>query len=713
MATLTVTTAQGVGAGSLAEAIEAANALPGGDTIIFAEGIDVVSLEAELPVITDRLTILGDDDGDGQADVVVDANADGDGDPSTSVAAGAPVVAARRAFDVGWATTAAFDGIVVTGGAPADGGGGGIRGSATSTIVLTNSLVERNMTVAGNGDGGGVLAAEVTVANSTIRENATAGSAADGGGVAAGYLTLDGSVVADNLTTGERSTGGGVFAQAAEITASAIHGNATTGTEADGGGVAVAFVEMTNSTVAFNTTAGIEADGAGIFTGSPTLNHVTVTGNSAAGEGTDGGGVFVANKAESGFYNSIFVGNAAAVGADLFAPAGIASAAVNLVGGDADDVFAATQAVLSDTDGDGVADADTGLLAGSLAANGGPTPTAMLLADGPAVDAADEDRAAADDQRGVARPQGEQSDLGALEREPLIDGAVERGDVLYAINAGGGTVTDFSGTPDGVAIDFAADSGGFLAGAGAQQRTFVSDLYGGFDSILGSERFDPAWGDEMLWQLPVAAGTEVVVDLYFGEIYEPFAAAGERIFDVVVEGGLLLDDYDTVAAAGFGTLVVETGVVTVGEDGVLDVAFDHGGADNPKISALAVYAAETSEEGPVTDASAGGDAPDLQWSMAAESGERLDLEDAVLAGEVAIFVANASTVSEVTFYLDDSAAEGAPLQVEELLDPEIAAAGLWDTATVEDGEHSLTAEVLYEDGSLQTVTETFVVDNIL
>ncbi len=51
----------------------------------------------------------------------------------------------------------------------------------------------------------------------------------------------------------------------------------------------------------------------------------------------------------------------------------------------------------------------------SLADNGGPTQTLALMSDSPAIDAGNNDTCPANDQRGVARPQGTYCDIGAFE----------------------------------------------------------------------------------------------------------------------------------------------------------------------------------------------------------------------------------------------------------------------------------------------------------
>ena len=57
-------------------------------------------------------------------------------------------------------------------------------------------------------------------------------------------------------------------------------------------------------------------------------------------------------------------------------------------------------------------------LLGPLWDNGGPTLTHALLPGSPAINAGDDSAAPATDQRGVPRPQGLRSDIGAYERGP-------------------------------------------------------------------------------------------------------------------------------------------------------------------------------------------------------------------------------------------------------------------------------------------------------
>jgi len=68
-----------------------------------------------------------------------------------------------------------------------------------------------------------------------------------------------------------------------------------------------------------------------------------------------------------------------------------------------------------------------------------------------------------------------------------------------------------------------------------------------------------------------------VVDLLFAENY--YTEAGHRIFDVAMEGGIVLDDFDIVAQAGaINTALIKTIPVEV-TDGQLNITFTGVGPD--------------------------------------------------------------------------------------------------------------------------------------
>jgi|GEM_PF-426534 len=102
------------------------------------------------------------------------------------------------------------------------------------------------------------------------------------------------------------------------------------------------------------------------------------------------------------------------------------------------------------------------------------------------------------------------------------------------------------------------------------------------DALYQSERYG-----NMTYNIPVANGT-YDVNLHFAEIYAPNQTAGLRLFDVIIEGNLVLDDYDIFATAGFATAVIETYTASV-SDGSLDIEFVTV-VNNAKISAIEVLA---------------------------------------------------------------------------------------------------------------------------
>jgi hypothetical protein len=86
----------------------------------------------------------------------------------------------------------------------------------------------------------------------------------------------------------------------------------------------------------------------------------------------------------------------------------------------------------------------------------------------------------------------------------------------------------------------------------------------------------------MQWSFPVTPG-DYEVRIYFAEIW--FTTPGMRIFDVSIEGNLVLNDYDIVADVGAFKGVVKSFVVTA--DTSLDIVFGHV-VENPKLSAIEI-----------------------------------------------------------------------------------------------------------------------------
>jgi len=76
--------------------------------------------------------------------------------------------------------------------------------------------------------------------------------------------------------------------------------------------------------------------------------------------------------------------------------------------------------------------------------------------------------------------------------------------------------------------------------------------------------------------------------LHFAEIFTGAYAVGRRVFDVLVENTLVLDNLDIFARVGANTPLIESIPVTIA-DGQLNLQFLHV-VENPKISAIELIA---------------------------------------------------------------------------------------------------------------------------
>ncbi len=165
------------------------------------------------------------------------------------------------------------------------------------------------------------------------------------------------------------------------------------------------------------------------------------------------------------------------------------------------------------------------------------------------------------------------------------------GAIVAAINAGGPALVQ-----DGIA--FSADDF-FVNGSVFVDGTAGNGVQPAFDgTIYETERYGGAPGTEALqYAIPVAAGA-YSVELYFAEIFQAGDATGARLFDVYVEGQLVLDDYDLTVAIGgdINQPVVFTVPGTVspdafGDPNAIDISFE-ASADNAKISGIVIREAD-------------------------------------------------------------------------------------------------------------------------
>ena len=290
----------------------------------------------------------------------------GAGADSTIIqAATEPGVAVSRVFNILGASVD-ISGVTIRHGRIDTGfGGGGVRNTGILTLV-DSTITDNTARTAG----GGILSvvATLTLVNSTISNNTSKDSVGGGIYVERGPLTVTNSTVANNTSTGGGGgLGGGVFISSGTVT-------------------------FTNSTISNNNAS---LTGGGIYNGGVlTLTNTTVSGNTAV----NGGGVDNFYGTTANLVNTIIANNS---------------------GGDCRESLS-SQGHNLDSDGtcglSGPGDlSNTDPLLGPLQDNGGPTFTHALLPGSPAIDAGDDTAAPATDQRGIARPQGAASDIGAYE----------------------------------------------------------------------------------------------------------------------------------------------------------------------------------------------------------------------------------------------------------------------------------------------------------
>jgi hypothetical protein len=112
--------------------------------------------------------------------------------------------------------------------------------------------------------------------------------------------------------------------------------------------------------------------------------------------------------------------------------------------------------------------------------------------------------------------------------------------------------------------------------------------------VFASERWDPPAAPEMQWAFLVPAGETVQVRLYFGDGFSGTNDPGERVFDVSIDGVVVLDHYDIVADVGHKVGVMKS--FSVVSDGVVNIDFGHV-VENPMVNAIEIVTAGPDADG--------------------------------------------------------------------------------------------------------------------
>lgn len=270
---------------------------------------------------------------------------------------------------------------------PVNGFGGAIQNQAGATLTLTNATLSNNSGVSSGGaiENNGTT----TITNSTLDGN----TATDSGGAIdnfGGVLTITGSTLSNNMTAG---SGGAIW----------------TDTE----------LTIRNSTISGNS-AGDFGGGIGMFDGTVVIDNSTIAFNTADANDDSfgkGGAIDVGKRNGAGtltttstIYANNFLGSAGTTLNDITLTDGTVTGNNNLVRSQS------TSGGLTNGVNGNLVGADPNL--GALADNGGPTATHTIFPGSPAFNAGFASGGVATDQRGLARTNGSDPDIGAYEWAP-------------------------------------------------------------------------------------------------------------------------------------------------------------------------------------------------------------------------------------------------------------------------------------------------------
>ncbi|MDM0110319.1 malectin domain-containing carbohydrate-binding protein, partial [Variovorax sp. J22R24] len=181
--------------------------------------------------------------------------------------------------------------------------------------------------------------------------------------------------------------------------------------------------------------------------------------------------------------------------------------------------------------------------------------------------------------------EGSQNTFQASFDDILITSTGPAGQLVTAVNVGGGQVTASNG------VVFQADPGP-TTGSSLVFSTGLGIAGTTDDALYQNERWTP--GGSYTYEVPVANGT-YQVDLLMAEIYSGITGPGQRVFDMSLEGQALaaLQNIDIYANVGANAAYTISQQVTV-NDGSLSIqvgpgSSSPGNVENAKLNAFAVY----------------------------------------------------------------------------------------------------------------------------
>jgi chitodextrinase len=172
---------------------------------------------------------------------------------------------------------------------------------------------------------------------------------------------------------------------------------------------------------------------------------------------------------------------------------------------------------------------------------------------------------------------------------------------VVSINAGGPAVSDSGGGDNSFVADEDFSAGGTTASTG-NTITIPASIAA---TAAPMAVYQSARQGTVTYTIPgLTAGGSYTVRLHFAEIY--FSAAGQRVFDVAINGTAVLTNFDIYATVGAKyTAMVENFTATANSSGDIVIAFTNGTTNQPMFNGIEVL----SNSKGVTECSAAPSAP--------------------------------------------------------------------------------------------------------
>lgn len=168
-------------------------------------------------------------------------------------------------------------------------------------------------------------------------------------------------------------------------------------------------------------------------------------------------------------------------------------------------------------------------------------------------------------------------------------GGLPTGTPVFRVDAGGNSQTD---TPLNWDADknpspispYLVSTGQLNTGPNTWSGTNTT---GAPNNLFANYRYDPSGGAEMQWEFPLPKGT-YRLNLYYMERDTTVTGAGQRLFNVAVEGTVLWTNMDPYGDFGWMTPGRESAIVDI-SDGKLDLDFFHVNTRAPIISGISIH----------------------------------------------------------------------------------------------------------------------------